>query len=42
MTSAEPEPEVVRETEGTAGTRPIRIRLLDAEETAVCSNSTGN
>ncbi|MEN3534164.1 MULTISPECIES: hypothetical protein [Microbispora] len=41
MKPAEPEPEVVRETE-TAGTRQIRIRLLDAVETAVCSNSTGN
>ncbi|XVQ83467.1 hypothetical protein ACQP2K_32225 [Microbispora siamensis] len=42
MKPAEPEPEVVQETEGTARTRQIRIRLLDAAETAVCSNSTGN
>ncbi|MEU7911737.1 hypothetical protein [Microbispora bryophytorum] len=42
MRPAEPEPEVVQETEATAWTRQIRIRLLDATETAVCSNSTGN
>ncbi|GAB3901810.1 hypothetical protein GCM10027612_65860 [Microbispora bryophytorum subsp. camponoti] len=42
MKPSEPEPEVVQETEATAWTRQIRIRLLDATETAVCSNSTGN
>ncbi|WP_259402306.1 MULTISPECIES: hypothetical protein [Microbispora] len=42
MQAAEPEPEVVPQTERTAGTRQIRIRLLDAAETSACSNSTGN
>ncbi|WP_283244530.1 hypothetical protein [Microbispora sp. H11081] len=41
MKPIEPEPDVEQETE-TAGTRTMKIRLLDATETAVCSNSTGN
>nr|WP_268244797.1 hypothetical protein [Microbispora rosea] len=42
MKPTEPDPGTVQETEGTAGTSQIKIRLLDAAETPLCSNSTGN